>query len=111
MYAIEYWPLHGEIALACAQSWRARTGSKFNTSVPGSFVYSPAVGTIPAAGTDTLSVTFTPTDTTDYTSATATVSLAVGKATPAIAWATPAAITYGTALSAAQLNAIHPACE
>ncbi len=46
-------------------------------SVPGTFVYSPAAGTVPAAGTDTLSVTFTPTDTTDYTTATATTTLVV----------------------------------
>lgn len=46
-------------------------------SVPGTFVYSPAAGTTPAAGSDTLSVTFTPTDTTDYNTATATVTLTV----------------------------------
>ena len=46
-------------------------------SVPGTLVYSPAAGTTPAAGTDTLSVTFTPTDTADYSTATATVTLAV----------------------------------
>ncbi len=46
-------------------------------NVPGTFVYNPAAGTIPADGSDTLSVTFTPTDTTDYNSATATVTLAV----------------------------------
>ena len=57
------------------------------------------------AGAQTLSVTFTPTDTTDYTTASATVTLTVNKATPAITWATPAAITYGTPLSATQLNA------
>ena len=39
------------------------------------------------------------------TAATATVALTVNKATPAITWATPAAITYGTALSATQLDA------
>ncbi len=50
-------------------------------------------------------MTFTPTDTTDYTTATATVTLTVNKATPTITWATPAAITYGTALSATQLDA------
>ena len=38
-------------------------------------------------------------------SATQTYTLTVGKATPTITWATPAAITYGTALSATQLNA------
>jgi hypothetical protein len=74
-------------------------------SVAGSFVYSPALGVVPTAGTDTLSVTFTPTDTSNYTTASATVQLVVGKATPVITWATPAAITYGTALSATQLNA------
>ena len=74
-------------------------------SVPGNFVYTPALGTTPGAGQQTLSVTFTPTDATDYTTATATVSLTVNQAIPAITWATPAAITYGTALGAAQLNA------
>ena len=34
-----------------------------------------------------------------------TLPLSVGKATPTITWANPADITYGTALSAAQLNA------
>ena len=40
-------------------------------SVPGTFAYSPAAGTVLKAGNDTLSVTFTPTDSTDYTTATA----------------------------------------
>jgi hypothetical protein len=62
-------------------------------------------GTLLKAGTQTLSVTFTPADTTDYTTAKATVALTVNKATPAITWATPTAITYGTALSATQLDA------
>ena len=78
-------------------------------SVPGTFVYSPAMGTVLPAGTSTLSTTFAPTDTTNYSAQTATVSLVVGggsgTTTPSISWATPAAITYGTALSAAQLNA------
>ena len=74
-------------------------------SVAGAFSYTPAAGTVLTAGTHTLSVTFTPTDTTDYTTATATVLLVVNQAAPAISWATPAAIIYGTALSASQLNA------
>ena len=145
-----------------------------SASVPGTFAYSPAVGTTLGAGTQTLSATFTPTDTTDYTTATATealtvnpkattftvaptsftytgaaqgptvtpslagatfttsgtptatspgsytvtatangnysgtsgaVSWSIAKATPVITWATPAAITSGTALSGTQLNA------
>jgi hypothetical protein len=74
-------------------------------SVPGSLVYTPAAGSIPAAGTDTLTVTFTPTDTTNYSTATKTVQLSVSPATPVITWGGPASITYGTALSTIQLNA------
>jgi hypothetical protein len=76
-----------------------------NTTVAGTYVYTPAAGTVLSAGSQNLSVTFTPTDSTDYFSATFTVQLTVNKATPAITWATPAAIPYGTALSATQLNA------
>ena len=74
-------------------------------SVLGTFVYSPAAGAAPAAGTQTLSANFTPSDTTDYTTASATVLLVVNKATPAVTWAAPAPITYGTPLSATQLDA------
>ena len=84
------------------------SGTQLNasTSIPGTFVYTPAAGTIlGAGGGQTLSVTFTPTDTVDYTAATVTVLLTVNQATPTIVWANPAAITYGTALSATQLNA------
>lgn len=75
------------------------------STVAGSFGYSPAAGTVLEAGTQTLNATFTPTDAIDYTTATTSVTLTVNKATPAITWATPAAITYGTALSVAQLDA------
>ena len=74
-------------------------------NVPGSFSYSPAAGATLGAGPQTLSVTFTPTDTTNYTTATASVTLTVNQATPAITWSTPVAITYGTLLSGTQLDA------
>ena len=74
-------------------------------SVPGAFTYAPAAGTILTAGTHTLSVTFTPTDTTDYKTTTASVSIAVSQATPTISWTAPAAITYGTPLGSTQLSA------
>ena len=77
-------------------------------SVAGTFVYSPKAGTIPGVGTDTLTVKFTPTDTTHYKTQTASVSLTVNKATPALTWATPAPITAGTALTATQLDAKSP---
>lgn len=76
-----------------------------SSTVAGTLSYSPAAGTVLTAGTHTLSVTFTPADTTDYTTATATVTLTVNQAAPVITWAAPAAITYGTALNSAQLNA------
>src|SRR5438046_5216283 len=75
-------------------------------NVAGSFVYTPAAGAVLNAGAaQTLSVTFTPTDAANYTTASTTVSINVLKATPTITWPTPADITYGTALSATQLNA------
>src|SRR5207245_772021 len=53
----------------------------------------------------TLTATFTPTDRVNYATATATVILNVLKARPVITWVNPPDITYGTALSAAQLGA------
>ncbi len=73
--------------------------------VQGSFSYALAAGTVLGAGNQTLSATFTPADTADYGTATASVPLVVEKATPTITWATPAAITYGTALDGTQLDA------
>ncbi|HMD95704.1 MAG TPA: choice-of-anchor D domain-containing protein, partial [Terriglobia bacterium] len=79
-----------------------------SANVAGAFVYSPVSGTVLTAGPQNLSVTFTPTDTTDYSTARDSVQLWVNKATPAITWPTPAPINYGTALSAAQLDATSP---
>jgi hypothetical protein len=72
--------------------------------VPGTFVYQPGAGTVLQAGTTTLHVTFTPTSP-NYATTTASASITVNQATPVITWANPAAITYGTPLSATQLNA------
>src|SRR6185503_3640300 len=70
------------------------------------FAYTPAAGTVLAVGAaQTLSTTFTPTDLTNYTTATATRTITVTKATPSITWPAPASVVYGTALGAAQLNA------
>jgi Flp pilus assembly CpaE family ATPase len=75
-------------------------------TVPGSFAYRPKAGEILAPGVHELSVTFTPTDTLNYTAVRAAVSLTVAEKTPAIiTWPTPSAIPYGTALSIAQMNA------
>ena len=75
-----------------------------STTVAGSFSYSPAAGTVLTAGSHTITATFTPTYPTDYTAATAIVTLTVNQATPVIAWATPPPIVSGTALSSMQLD-------
>jgi hypothetical protein len=77
------------------------------TTVAGTFVYNPPAGTMFNAGPNqTLSVTFTPANTTTiYGPATATVALTVTKAPTFITWFNPTDIPYGTALGASQLNA------
>jgi hypothetical protein len=57
----------------------ALSGAQLNATanVPGSFAYSPAAGTMLSVGTHTLSTTFTPTDTTHYTTSTKSVSITV----------------------------------
>ncbi|MGP0064765.1 MAG: Ig-like domain repeat protein [Isosphaeraceae bacterium] len=52
-------------------------------SIPGTFTYTPALGAIVDAG-QTLSVTFTPGDSTDYTTTVATTTIPVDKATPTL---------------------------
>ena len=85
----------------------ALSGTQLNATanVNGTFVYSPAAGTVLGAGAQTLSVTFTPDDAANYATATGNVSIAVAKVTPVITWANPASLTYGTGLSGTQLNA------
>ncbi|MGB0064190.1 MAG: chitobiase/beta-hexosaminidase C-terminal domain-containing protein, partial [Terracidiphilus sp.] len=58
------------------------TQLKATASISGTFSYSPAAGTVLPAGRQTLNVTFTPSDATDYTTATKSVSLTVNLATP-----------------------------
>jgi 6-phosphogluconolactonase (cycloisomerase 2 family) len=69
-------------------SWPAPTAVAFGTALSatqlnatantgGSFAYAPPIGTLLNVGTQTLSVTFTPSDAVDYAAATASVSLSV----------------------------------
>jgi hypothetical protein len=76
-----------------------------SSSVPGAISYSPATGTVLSAGLDTLTATFVPTDTFDYTGATAKQTITVTQRPSTLTWAQPAAIEYGTPLGATQLNA------
>ena len=73
-------------------------------SVPGTFAFTSAAGTVLKAGTgQSEAVTFSPTDTADYTSvvSTATVNVARAAATVAV---NAVNITYGTALTNVQLS-------
>jgi hypothetical protein len=53
------------------------TAAAGGTPVAGTFVYTPAAGTVLAAGTHTLATTFTPTNATLYTLVSRTVTLVV----------------------------------
>jgi hypothetical protein len=69
----------------------------------GTFVYSPAVGTVFMAGAKQLSVTFTPNDTANYTSATKLVPLTVSQSTLTVS-ANSYTRLYGAANPAFQGN-------
>ena len=103
------WPAPASIVyltpLTGTQLNATATAPGFGTTLQGQFVYAPAAGTVLSAGLHTLSVTFTPTDTTHYVPAQLERSIQVTRATPVVTWAAPAAITYGTPLGAPQLNA------
>lgn len=91
-------------ALDATQLNASATGVN-GAALDGTFTYTPAAGTVPNAGTQTLTVRFDPTDSTNYVSTTATVTLEVDRKAVTVNWAAPAAIAYGTALSSEQLNA------
>src|ERR1700722_411880 len=79
-------------------------------NVPGTFTYTPAAGTVLGVGSQTLSATFTPTNTVNYTTTSATVKLMVNTTPPtlstiaaqngavilSLADTTPSAIIYYT---------------
>jgi pilus assembly protein CpaE len=96
------WPKPASIAYGTALGAAQLNAT---ASIPGTFVYTPAAREVLTAGLQTLSVTFTPSDSTDFNKAKATVPLVVTRATPIITWPAPEAISYGTALSTSQLNA------
>ncbi len=74
--------------------------------VPGTFVYAPAAGFILEPGNaQTLSATFTPDDASTFATVVDNVAINVLKADPVITWADPADLTFGSPLSAVELNA------
>ncbi len=76
------WPAPNPITYGTALS---ATQLDATASVPGTFAYNPAAGIVLNAGTQTLTLTFTPTDTTDYTSVMQSVTLVVNQAVSNVA--------------------------
>ncbi len=74
-------------------------------NVVGTFNYTPAAGTVLPAGMPTLSVTFMPTDTADYSSVTQSVPLEVDPAPLTVDANSNQTITYGTAVPALTFTA------
>jgi hypothetical protein len=83
----------------------ATAASTYFPTVQGSFNYNPVLGALLGAGTQTLNVNFTPTDTNDFTTMAGTANITIAKLTPTVTWNTPAPIVVGTPLSGTQLNA------
>jgi len=99
---ITTWPTATAIIYGAALSTSTLSG-EVNTT-PGTFAWT-APTTIPTVTNSGYGVTFTPTDTANYNTATGTVSITVSKANPTITWPTATGITYGAALSTSALNA------
>ena len=92
-------------ALSSTQLDATATDLTTGAKVPGNFVYTPPTGTVLGAGTYTLYTNFTPTDTADYTNASANVMINVTQATPTINWNNPVDVCKGSPLSYDQLDA------
>ena len=95
-------PMASEITYGEALSNSTLAGG--NASVAGNFAFTTPAN-VPSLGTTSQAVIFTPIDFVNYNTVTANVSVTVGRGTPVVTWNTPAAITYGTSLSATHLNA------
>jgi MBG domain/Bacterial Ig-like domain (group 2)/Abnormal spindle-like microcephaly-assoc'd, ASPM-SPD-2-Hydin/Kelch motif/Galactose oxidase, central domain len=67
------------------------------TTVAGTFAYTPALNTVLAAGSQTLSVLFTPNDTIHYAPTTGSVTLTVNEAAPTFTGLSSQSIIFGTA--------------
>ena len=101
------WPASAAIPYGTALSALQQDAT---STVVGSFAYNPVAGTVLGGGTHTLKVTFTPTDTVDYATAAASVSLLVNPALQTITFTQPTTpVTYGVkpmALSATSASGL-----
>jgi hypothetical protein len=96
------WPTASTITYG--QTLAVSTLSGGAATPAGTFAFTTP-STAPNAGTALQSVTYTPTDTADYNTASSTVSVAVNKADPSVTtWPVASAITYGQTLAASTLS-------
>jgi hypothetical protein len=86
------WPMPAGITTATPLS---ATQLNATASTLGTFSYSPAPGTLLPAGTQTLTVTFKPIDPVDYTTVTATTTIAVTAGTSSYTWQNAAIVAGG----------------
>jgi hypothetical protein len=100
--SVTTWPAASSINYG--QTLASSTLSGGASTPAGSFAFTTPT-TAPGAGTASQSVTFTPTDATDYSTLTGTASVTVNKATPSVtAWPTAGSITYGQTLASSTLS-------
>src|SRR5215472_2251585 len=99
---VSKWPAASTITYGQTLSSSTLTGA--TTSVPGAFKWTvPSI--VPTAGSQSRSVTFTPTDSTDYNTVIGLTTITVNKATPTVSpWPTASAISYGQTLAASTLT-------
>jgi len=99
-------PANPSLALQSAQTFTAAAFDQFNNPIPANVTWSATNGSIDgigdfvangAAGQATIAAT--------SGSMSGQTTVTINKLTPTVTWATPAGITYGTALSATQLDA------
>jgi len=105
------WPQPATIpygtALSATQLDATATDVESGVTIPGTFVYTPAAGNIPNAPSVTVSVNFTPTDSTDYNSASDTVNIAVTPDSTTTTLTTPVTpIYYGQVIALAAVESV-----
>ncbi|HKF46367.1 MAG TPA: Ig-like domain repeat protein [Terracidiphilus sp.] len=99
---VSAWPTAS--AITYGQTLASSTLTGGTASVPGSFAWTvPSI--VPHAGSQSRSVTFTPTDSTSYNTVTGYVTITVNKAAPTVsAWPAATAITFGQTLASSTLT-------
>jgi hypothetical protein len=105
------WTVTGDLRTTPTITWATPANITYGTplsaaqlnataSVPGTFTYTPPAGTVLGVGAgQSLSVAFTPTDVTNYTTATATVLITVGPLTVTMVTADTVTPASGSGLS------------